>query len=69
MSICSARCSGLSGQPKRAKFPSAPSLYTLARWLGRAPIAVIEGVRAAEAGELIKRFFRARRDVDPGGCV
>ena len=32
-------------------------------------IRVIEGVLSERSGELLKRFFRARRDVGPSACV
>ena len=56
-----------------AREPRAGAVVSAASVLDNAAlnhrIAVIEGVLAAEAGELIKRFFRTRRDVDPAGCV
>jgi len=32
-------------------------------------IRVVEGVLSERCGELLKTFFRARRDVDPSACV
>ena len=53
--------------------PRAGAIVSTAKALDNAAlnhrIRVVEGVLSEQCGELLKRFFRARRDVDPSACV